>query len=363
MGVYVAIFCLIPILNIIFTKKHRKQFVCCAASLFFCVLALRSEDMGVDVDTYKLCYNTWKDMQFSEVFWGTRFLTRSTVTYGQESGYVWINWIAAQVGISFRFLLVIFSAIYVLSISRFIYKYSKSPFLSFVLFFAFGIYAFPFGILRQSLALSFLLFSLRYVKSGKPIRFSFAVLLAMWIHFSSICFFPVYYFSKRKFTDATLMLYGMICFAVIVLFPIVYQLVLHNIFVNNLNITYELEPLRLGGMLLFMIGIVISCIAILKTKHEFNSFFNKDNSLLFGMCITCVFIQCFSVFFPIAGRFAVGSLLIAATIVIPNVIFYAYRSKTANRICYALLVPAFVLFYSLIKNSGFVLDPYIPMWR
>lgn len=68
-----------------------------------------------------------------------------------------LNWLVSAFGFGFHGLLVVCAAINMAVYGWFISCYSKIPWLSFALISALSIYSFMFGILRQSLALSFVL--------------------------------------------------------------------------------------------------------------------------------------------------------------------------------------------------------------
>lgn len=78
------------------------------------------------------------------------------------------------------------------------FKCLKNPQLGYFIFFCFFYINLEWNILRQGLAISFLLLSINFVEKKKFLPFLFFVGLATSIHISSIIFLPVFFINNRS---------------------------------------------------------------------------------------------------------------------------------------------------------------------
>lgn len=63
---YILTFIAIPIYNKIF--KSKQAFIAAISLHLFLLLALRSDDLGVDIDNYKKYYYAWKNLSFQNYY-------------------------------------------------------------------------------------------------------------------------------------------------------------------------------------------------------------------------------------------------------------------------------------------------------
>lgn len=111
-----------------------------------------------------------------------------------EWGYYGINYLVGGLGsnveVAFFIVSVIMFTFIFLSLKE--SKQFISPGIGMFVFMLFY-YQMSFNISRQVIAMSILLFSLKYVESRKFIKFIFFIILASSFHISSLVFFPIYF--------------------------------------------------------------------------------------------------------------------------------------------------------------------------
>ena len=196
----------IYILNIIliifynFLIKNRKAYVIVCTIQCLLILALRSNTLGVDLIYYSKGFSYIKNLDFLDMLSRLHLLKSAELVYPfkYESGYVVLNWLVSHLGFSYHFLLIICATINMSVFGTLIYKYSKIPCLSFVIFCTFGTYIYFFGVLRQSLALSFFMISFMYALSGKYKKSIIMYFITFLFHRASLVLLPLLFLINKK---------------------------------------------------------------------------------------------------------------------------------------------------------------------
>ena len=168
-------------------QRIKKLFISIAILQLFIILALRKSTVGVDISGYirqfyYISYSTFNDI----------LLLR------HEIGYKLLVKFISFITNNEQIFLAIIGGLSIMPIGRFIYKYSKMPFLSFALYISFNFYAFIFSGLRQAIAISIICISYDYIREQKLFKFLVTVILAALFHKSAIFFIPAYAISKIK---------------------------------------------------------------------------------------------------------------------------------------------------------------------
>ena len=129
------------------------------------------------------------------------------------------------------FILFFLSSVFVTgTIFWFISKYSKSVWMSIFLFLNLRIYYFTLSGIRQSIALSIVLISFHFLHKNKKLPFILLVILASTFHSSAILFLIVYPLSKIKYTKKVMMVYLLVA------------LLLYSTFNSFMNIVFSIFP-------------------------------------------------------------------------------------------------------------------------
>lgn len=154
-------------------------FICVVILLFFG--ALRYE-VGFDYGGYKSIYNTYT----------------SGISVGRfEPGFaafmhICKNWF----GLSYPYFLFFLTGLSILIKTSFFYKYFKYPSFFLMLYFpAIFLYA-DFGQIRQGMAVGIFLWCIPAIKDRNMIKFILVWFLAVLFHYSTLIFFPIYWFYK-----------------------------------------------------------------------------------------------------------------------------------------------------------------------
>lgn len=188
-SVILAILILWVIIKLFKFKNGKEMFLLVSFFILFLFSALRSELVGTDLIRYKEHFLSYDNNSLRNFFQPGHF----------EYGYtIYSRLIYNITNGNFRILLVITSFISLFGVYKFIKENSKDYLLSVMLYFCLGYYTFTFSGLRQSIALSICLLSIKYIKNKKLFKFVLTVLLASLFHTTSLIFLPAYFISRIK---------------------------------------------------------------------------------------------------------------------------------------------------------------------
>lgn len=158
-------------------KKTLYFFIAVVITIF---VGLR-EDIGFDYDSYKHIYNSYPITQW-------------------EPGFNLIVNISNEIfGLNYNSFLLLFATISIMLKALFFLKYFKYPTLLFCFSFPLMINT-DFGLIRQGLSLSVILWTLPAIKDRNPIKFIIVWLIAVSFHNSALIFFPIYFFNRITIT-------------------------------------------------------------------------------------------------------------------------------------------------------------------
>lgn len=95
-------------------------------------------------------------------------------------------------------LFIICSSITFIFISKAIEEQSSSAVFSILLLFLIRYYYLTLNIVRQGIAISIALYSLKYIKESNFLKYFFTIILASCFHYISLVYIPIYFFAKMN---------------------------------------------------------------------------------------------------------------------------------------------------------------------
>lgn len=352
MLIYFLCFCTIPIYGLFI--KNRKVLVSLIGIQIFLLLACRNEGVGYDLSVYKGAFEYIKSLSFFEMVERLNFISTADLIYpyNLESGYVFFNWIIGSIGFTFHDFLIIQAAVNITIISLFIYNYSKSIWMSFMLFCCLGMYNSMFGLLRHSLAMCILLLSVPFILKKNSVKFFLVVTLAFLIHRSAIIFIPIYYLYNIKVRKEFLLKYGLI--ALLLIYPLGYVL---DIFVVPLlsifdKVGYSSLQLKYNNLILLLFIILILVVMF----ANFRYFTEKiDNLTIWGFLLSFP-IEIVGMYNEVLGR-SLPFYFIFICLLIPKII-KEYKVQETRMVVY-LVLPVVLLMFEMYTIYGTPMYPYV----
>lgn len=182
-------------------ETSKKRFVVLSMVVLGLVAAVRSFYVGIDTYQYYVAYQT---------------VSYETSRY--EVGFLFLIWLLNHISSNPQLLIMMSSAIIMISTGFFIQRYSKNPVLSICLFVTLLTYAYYLNLMRQALAVSVLMFSIPYLLDKKYLRYVIVVVLASTFHSSALVWLIFLPLSFVRFNKRAIACY-MVVFVAAMLFP------------------------------------------------------------------------------------------------------------------------------------------------
>lgn len=133
-----------------------------------------------------------------------------------ERGYMWLNWLLNWFSSNYWLLLAACAAIQMGIISMWIYRNSKHPFLSTLIYLGLPCFVLNFSGLRQAVAIAITVASFEFLKERKLLPFAAMVLLAAGFHDTAVVFlaaYPIYWFKTNSWMRKLSLLVPILVFA------------------------------------------------------------------------------------------------------------------------------------------------------
>lgn len=166
-------------------------YLACLCIAIVCFVSCRDVTVGADNPNYLGSLHYYAGISWDEVF-----TAKLVWPYDYEPLYFLLTKICAHFCMSDHvFFFVIAILIYPL-LFDFFNRYSDSPYVSFLVYCALGLFAYSLGVYRQMIALSICLFATRWIDSDEPLPFALSIAFAMAFHSSSICFALLWFYKK-----------------------------------------------------------------------------------------------------------------------------------------------------------------------
>ena len=232
------------------------------------------------------------------------------------------------------------------SFSKFVYKYSKNPLFSYIVYFSLNYYSICFQMLRHAVAISILLFSYDSLINRKVLKFILIVLFASCFHSSAIVFLLAYPIANLKIGLKQLMIISAALGGVFLLRNQILDII--GLVVNtsfkqyvSYGFTTNERGLSITGTLILIVIYLTELFLLFPLNSE-----NKQITMLLNLSVAGIMFMAMSM---IIGEFHRISMFfgMSNTILLPNA-WYKYNSsdKKAGNII-IILTESFLIFYFL----------------
>ena len=182
------------------SNKTKKAVFCALVTVNWTLISgLRSLEVGADTLSYRNRFYHTLNTPWRDVF--ANFYQVYINDEGKDAGYTLFEKIVQIFVRDYQGYLVVVAAIFFICLGIWIYKNSKLPCFSYLIFsaFLFGFYAVT-GT-RQTVATALVVFiGSELIRKNKFWKFLILCLVAFTIHKSSIVFIPFYFIAKKEIT-------------------------------------------------------------------------------------------------------------------------------------------------------------------
>lgn len=352
MFVYFALALLVPASYWIFRKKENRSDIvlAIACSAMFLLLCLRNPFGFLDLPSYHQYFEMTRGFSFSEMVRGTRFLHVHSLI-GEESGYIWLNWLLSHMGAGFNILLCLHAAFVCASIFIFVRRYSIDPVFSIYFFLCIGGLTDHTYILRQSFAFAILLFALPFAIERKPFRFLLLVALAFLFHRTALSFLLIYPLSYVKVTRKTALAGIAISLSMLLLAPLLYSSVISHFMAVLGKAGYKIGEPDFKEMIVVLVAML--CFAVY--VNDFSKEMPQSDTAMFWLSMMALLFMTVSVHIYIMARVGMSMYLPFAMVMLPNFIARNGNSVLMGRfkILISLALFAYLVFIVLSTPYSF----------
>lgn len=335
---YMILLLLILIIGIIgvFGAKKNNKYInnkTCLIVMFVILLlfaGLRDSDVGSDALVYKNFfqivsnYNLLDLIRLNSFEIGFKILTKFCSLFCNYNLYIFIITFISLFGFYF-----------------FIKKYSNNYLMSIFLFIVANIYIYLFCTIRQTVAISILLVSIKYVFTNEKIKFILLVLLAASFHKTALIFMPVY---LLKWIDINKIGIKKIIILYLIIFIFKRQIV--SLFINFFYSSYNNHIISGGGYFLLLILIVLAAFIYYFVNKK--KLYNNEVKLFYNIYLVSILFQILATSQGYINRITLY-FMIPLIILLPKII---QKNKFGKYITYSIYIIGIAYYiYNILGNS------------
>ena len=183
-------------------QQGNKRYIIVACLLLFAVYGLRDcFSIGNDArSSYLHRFQEMPDVSWAEI---------TAYSYNENMAFhLLMKAVSELTHGDYQVFISLIAVFVTLAFGRMIYRYSPNPLASILYFFGFLFFTLHFDVLKQSIAMAFLMLAFDQIVNRKPVRFVLIVLIASQFHFPSLVFLPAYWIARMKLGRNFIILLG-----------------------------------------------------------------------------------------------------------------------------------------------------------
>lgn len=164
-------------------KNRKKTYIIFVSIAFVLIAGLRSYMVGTDTLGYVNSFLLSKNISFPVL---------RDVFIKREVLFIIYQSLIRTITDNYSVYLIPIAIFYICAVSYFIYKYTESPAISYIIFMSMGFFSFSMAGLRQTIAYSILIIATHCLINKKYTKSVLLILLASLFHITSLFYFVVY---------------------------------------------------------------------------------------------------------------------------------------------------------------------------
>ena len=259
------------------TAYHKKICVGTVTTVLTLFSGLRTWWFGDLIKYYTLYLHCtgegWKEYVFDDFSnIGIRLLFR---------GCGWLH-------ISYDVCLFLIAAFVAITLGVLVFRYSSSPYWSYLMYIAMGFYIFTYSGLKQAVAMAFCCLAMCCIMDSRPGKFVLWVLIGALFHGPALIFLAAYPFAHKKI-DRLYFLFILVCLGIVFLFRNQIVSFLSEMYYEDES-TYEANKL-IGGRFLMMVFILVVSLVLRPLRNS-----DTRYRYVFNVMVFAAMLQTFSVY-------------------------------------------------------------------
>lgn len=198
------------------SQKKKASFCAIVAVQWILISGLRGLSVGADTYAYYQSFERQEMRTWESIFNAFVEYLRNN-TSSKDPGYYILTKGFQIFFDNYRAFLFFIAILFTALLAIWIYKNSSMPCLSFVIYSVLFYSFFSITGHRQTIATALIVFAGdKYVRERKPVQFFILVIIAFFIHKSSIVFAIYYFIANVKITKRYVALYSCLCVVVVI---------------------------------------------------------------------------------------------------------------------------------------------------
>lgn len=265
--------------------KRRSQYATIVSLILILQSGLRNVAVGVDTYGYYLKFIDAKhDYTYEQIF--QNFNKYLTNTSDKDYGYIFLEkFFSDLLNGNFQIFLILIACLFFFSLRKFILNNTRKLsdiILAYVIFSTLYFSFYSITGIRQTIAMSIVMFSIPFIKTKKFLPFLSIVLIALTIHKSSIIFICFYFLNRFKNVSKYIFLFVLLMFPLIMSFKGNFLVILQSF------VGYEVyQDFEGAGTFTFtFLFLLVSIFAYFKKNYLIKNNDNADN--FFGSLALCL---------------------------------------------------------------------------
>lgn len=334
-----------------FDEKKKKMTYCIVCGALLVLLAsTRAAYSGFGDDSmYMKNFEYVKENTFVEIFDYFKMQDTEVVFYE-------LTKIVSLFTSNYNILLVVCAIPIVFIVSRAIYKFSKMPQLSYLIFSCAFFFLWSMVILRQAIAMAFVVVALEFLLKKKYWKFLVAVGCAVLFHRTAIILLIALPLSFLRYSKKSVVVFVLLC-GIGGIFGNQIVDMFMRLFVDAGHFSAYLTRMESFGNLRQVYKFVVYGLLTGVTIVFSNEKFKKSNSLLIYSCLVGCLLCALAPFFAETYRLALYFML-PLIVVLPNSMQFIKDKKKRTfligAIGISLVVLGFATFYSMGYQNIFI---------
>ena len=358
MAIYILTFFLMVFMELYnFSKSNLSRntidkYVCMVCAMLLIILAaLRGVSVGTDTVRYTAAYLKLDQYDYVTLY----------EQYQDGPGYYILSKIFKDIGCSVHVWFGIVELLYISSVYKTIYIFSKDKAFSFIMFFALGYYSFSLSGLKQTLAMGIGLWAFIYLYNRKNIRFFLLLGLSYLCHKSSLILLAIFiilkFRDKKNFYKILVVL-----FAITAVFSSsIISLVINSMGSERYLVYLDDSNAYAASSTMFLVYLAVFLFALVYNYKKYEAENIREARTILGMAYLGLVALLFA--FSIASTFRLSFYFgVFLGILVPNCIYYERNTK--NRIIIkTVILSVLLLYFMYVNRNGSSTVPYVFFWQ
>ena len=333
-------------------KNSKARLIYCVSigAILFLIIGMRDITLGI-VDTQGIYVPAFLNIIHMD-------MNSVIAVYNKDVVFYVLAKIFTYICTNENIWLMLVSAPLIYAVTKIIYRYSKIPSLSFIVFLALNYYGMNFTLLRHSIALAFVLLSYPYLKERKIIKFLIYIMVASCFHQTSLAFILAYPLINIRFNYKQLIALFIILLISIFAKSMIFELIFSVLKADRFQ-SYADRGVTID-LMLFYINTVVLLFSYIFYKVKTKKQYKEIDMLLNLSTISSAFLLLTPIIgeaYRVAMFFGIFNILL-----LPNVLIF--KKKMKYKFIIYIPIYAFLIIYFLffaLENAMIV--PYKFFWQ